>query len=144
MLCPNLIEDIDALRLNEKGNGRAMNIYGADPGFTFNKLSTTFENTSRNSKSKLSRMSSNSTKCSLHFKTVTREKCKKRAYFDWNNQPSLLINQNEVEAKKSTTSHTILPKTETSPRGRFWSDLLGQREENSQDWYSSKHLSPIL
>eukprot|EP00344_Euplotes_crassus_P005224 CAMPEP_0197002430 /NCGR_PEP_ID=MMETSP1380-20130617/6916_1 /TAXON_ID=5936 /ORGANISM="Euplotes crassus, Strain CT5" /LENGTH=232 /DNA_ID=CAMNT_0042420531 /DNA_START=154 /DNA_END=850 /DNA_ORIENTATION=+ len=123
-------KDIDALRLNERAGRRPQNIYGADPSFTFNKLSNTFENTSRNSKSKLSRMSSNSTKCSLHFKTVTREKCKKRAYFDWNNQPSLLINQNEIETNKATTSHTTLPESGKTHRG--------PREESTKDWYSNR------
>ena len=37
---------------------------------------------------------------------------KKRAYFDWNNQPMLLINQNEISQTKNTNSYTIFPNAE--------------------------------
>jgi hypothetical protein len=54
--------------------------------------------------------SSNASKLSLHFKTVTREKNQKRAYLDWNNKPMLLINQNEIEPRM-IESHQVLPKS---------------------------------
>jgi hypothetical protein len=67
------------------------------------------QNTTTNSNKKSRSSNNNLSKASLHFLTVSREKNQIRQYFDWNNQPMLLINQNEVEPKKMAESHHALP-----------------------------------
>ena len=101
------LEEIEILSRADNKNSK----YGDDGMFTFSQLPKDVSISDDHSHHR-SRMSNNSngSKLSLHFKTVTREKNQKRAYFDWNNKPMLLINQNEIDPKL-IESHQILPKS---------------------------------
>uniref|UniRef100_A0A7S3NHG2 Uncharacterized protein n=1 Tax=Euplotes harpa TaxID=151035 RepID=A0A7S3NHG2_9SPIT len=66
-------------------------------------------------KSKITNSTANQSKMSSNFLAVSREKNQKRQYFDWNNKPMLLINQNEIEPRKHIESHNELPLSTFSP-----------------------------
>lgn len=90
------------------------NSYSHDDTFSFDNFQKELTIATDSTKTKNGRSNkSNASKMTMNFLAVSREKNQKRAFFDWNNKPMLLINQTEIEPKvlnKDVGSHDSMPE----------------------------------
>lgn len=117
------IGSLDLINLPTKNDTKVENSYSHDGTVTFSQLPKDLTMSIDSHKRSRESNKTNTSKMSMNFLAVSREKNQKRQYFDWNNKPMLLINSNEVEPKKFTESHNVLPKSRIEGLGTLLSIL---------------------